>query len=477
MRDVKASSGDGDRLPFDDTIPQGRAKRAASLLSLTARTAGEGTAYALCNRLVGSDTTSFHVRTAERYAEFLGRSKGVLMKAGQMLSFAPASPLVSPELMSVYRSTLARLRDNAPPMEPELAQAVLERELGPAEDAFAEFNWLPFAAASVGQVHAARMHDGRAVAVKIQYPGVGDAIVADLENTELLATFFSLFVGLVFLRRPSLDLRAIAHELGALIGEELDYRQEASNQAEFAHHYRGHPFIHVPEIVDELCTAHVLTQELVEGLDWAQACAADHGLRARWAEAIWRFGYGSNVRLGVFHGDPHPGNYVFHEDGTMSFLDFGCIKRLRPEYSGLMPITGLPCIEGDVLGTWRACVELGLWDASDPVTPEEVFAYWHPPLEMYWGDQPFTVTPEHAAKWARQRLSPEGPAANALLRSTAPADFTIFGRLEGGITAVIAELRASVQWRAISGEHFAGKPPLTEMGKLERDFFAGARGT
>ena len=140
--------------------------------------------------------TEFHVRTAERYAELLGRSKGALMKAGQMLSFASAGPAVPAEFQSIYQAALARLRDDAPPMAPELARAVLERELGrPAESAFAEFDWEPLAAASVGQVHAARLHDGRAVAVKIQYPGVADAICADLKNTELLATFLSLVVG------------------------------------------------------------------------------------------------------------------------------------------------------------------------------------------------------------------------------------------------------------------------------------------
>ena len=130
------------------------------------------------------------------------------------------------------------------------------------------------------------MHDGRAVAVKIQYPGVADAIYADLKNTELLATFLSLTVGGMSPRRLSFDLRGAAHEMGERIIEELDYRLEAANQAEFAEYYRGHPFIHIPDVIGELCTGRVLTQELVQGLSWSDALVAGQELRDQWAEAI-----------------------------------------------------------------------------------------------------------------------------------------------------------------------------------------------
>jgi predicted unusual protein kinase regulating ubiquinone biosynthesis (AarF/ABC1/UbiB family) len=245
----------------DDGIGQGRLRRSAPLVGLTARAAGDAAVAGLRGRLSGSDMAEFHARTAERYAELLGRSKGALMKAGQMLSFASVAPAVPADLQSVYQSALMRLRSDAPPMAPEVARAVLERELGDtAESAFVEFDWDPLAAASIGQVHAARLHDGRAVAVKVQYPGVADAIVADLKNTELLATFVSLLIGGLSSRKLSFDLRGAAREMGVRIAEELDYRLEAANQAEFAEHYRGHPFIHVPEVIGELCTGRVLTQ-------------------------------------------------------------------------------------------------------------------------------------------------------------------------------------------------------------------------
>src|SRR5579872_5776414 len=255
MSDAGLSPAQCDALSKGDGIGRGRVRRTAPLAALTARTAGEAVVAGLRSKLTGADTAEFHIRTAERYTELLGRSKGALMKAGQMLSFVSASPAVPPELQSIYQAALTRLRDDAPPMAPELSRAVLERELGrPTESAFAEFDWEPLAAASIGQVHSARLNDGRDVAVKIQYPGVADAICADVKNTELLATFLSLVVGGLSPLKMSLDLRGTARELSVRIAEELDYRLEAANQAEFAEHYRGHPFIHVPQVVTELCT-------------------------------------------------------------------------------------------------------------------------------------------------------------------------------------------------------------------------------
>jgi len=265
----------------------------------------------LRSKLTGADSTEFHIRTAERYAELLGRSKGALMKAGQMLSLISAGPAVPEEFQSIYQVALRRLRDDAPPMAPELARSALESELDqPIENAFAQFEWKPLAAASIGQVHAARLHDGRAVAVKIQYPGVAAAIGADLKNNELLVTFLGLMFGL-YSRKACFDLRGAAREISVRITEELDYRREAANQKEFADIYRGHPFIHVPEVIGELCTQRVLTQELVQGKSWSEALTCEQELRDSWAEAIYRFVYATNLRFCLFNADPHPGITCF----------------------------------------------------------------------------------------------------------------------------------------------------------------------
>jgi predicted unusual protein kinase regulating ubiquinone biosynthesis (AarF/ABC1/UbiB family) len=456
----------------DDGIEAGRLRRVAPLASLTARTAGEAVVVGLRGRLAGADSTEFHIRTAERYAELLGRSKGALMKAGQMLSFVSAGPVIPPEYQPIYQAALGRLRDDVPPMAPELACDVLERELGhPHEQAFAEFDWEPLAAASVGQVHEAQLHDGRAVAVKIQYPGVAQAICADLKNTELLVAFISLILGGLSSRRLSADLRGCARELSVRIGEELDYSIEASHQAKFAAHYRGHPFIHVPEVVDELSTARVLTQELVLGLSWGEALTAAQELRDQWGEAIWRFTYGTYKSLCLIHADPHPGNYLFHEDGRVSFLDYGCVKRFDRGQVEMLDAIVRACLRHDVLGTWHACVEAGFWRSCDPVTPEEVFAYWWEDFALLWAQERFVVTPEYVAKRIERRCSPSGPSANALRHFVASPEYTFMSRIEAGVISVIAQLRAGNRWGLIAAEDLEDAPPFTEMGKRQRAFF------
>ncbi len=466
MSDVEPPAGTG------DGISRGRLQRAAPLVGLSARMASVALVAGLRSKLSGTDPTEFHERTAERYAELLGHSKGALMKAGQMLSFASAIPAVPPEFQSIYQSALMRLHSDAPPMTPELALATLERELGcHTEHLFADFDWKPLATASVGQVHAARLRDGRDVAVKIQYPGAADAIAADLKNTELLAAFVSLTVGGMSPRKLSFDLRGAAREMTLRIAEELDYRHEAANQSEFATYYRGHPFIHIPEVVSELCTKCVLTQELVRGISWSDALTADQGLRDQWGEAIWRFTYGSYKRIYAFNADPHPGNYIFHDDGSVSFLDFGCVKRLSTDQVQMMDAIARECLRGDVHGTWRACVEAGFWRSSDPVTPEEAFAYWHEDWGMLWAKERFVITPEYAARRIRRRCSPTGPSSNAFLHITASPEYTVMSRLEVGVASVIAQLGAGAHWGAIAAEGLQDIEPLTEMGKRERAFY------
>ncbi len=455
-----------------DPVDHGRLQRTVPLVALSARIAGEALVAGLRSKLTGVDSSEFHVRTAERYTELLGHSKGALMKAGQIFSYAPVNPVVPAEFQAVYQVALARLCSEAPPMAPELARAVLERELDrPAREAFAEFDWEPLAAASIGQVHSARLHDGREVAVKVQYPGVAQAIHADLKNAELLTTGMHLLLGGLVSWRPSFDMNGAAQELSVRITEELDYRLEAANQTEFAAHYRGHPFIHVPEVISELCTARVLTQELARGLSWSEGVNAGQELRDQWAEAIWRFTYGSYGRLKMFNADPHPGNYLLHEDGSVSFLDFGCVKRFSREQIEVMDAIVRECFRGDVLGTWRVCVEAGWFNSSDPVTPEEVFAYLRGDWEMFAEEQ-FTLTPEYVAGWLEHRFSPRGPSANALRHFKLAPEYTFAGRMEFGVVSVIAQLCARNCWGAMAAERLEGAAPRTAMGKREQEFLA-----
>lgn len=456
----------------DEDLETGRMRRLAPLAGLTARTVGEAAALAARGKLEGNGRAEFHARSAERYAELFGRSKGALMKAAQMFSFVALRLPVPIELQSIYQTAFARLRTEAPPMAPELAREVLEAELGERIEAFSEFDYRPFAAASIGQVHQARLHDGRAVAVKVQYPGAAEAIRADLKNAELLVTFLTLVVGAFFPQGQRLGLREAAREVGLHLEQELDYRLEANNQSEFAGYYRGHPFIRVPDVIGELCTERVLTQELVCGLSWNEALTAEQELRDRWAEAIHRFLYGSMYRLQRLNADPHPGNFVFHEDGGVSCLDFGNVKRFRREDAEMLLAIFRACLRNDVLGTWRASVEAGMWRSTDPVTPEEVFAYWREDNALTWGTtERFVASPGYVAKGIARRYSPVGPSAKALRYCTLPPFLTLMTRIEVGLTSLIGRLRAGSDWGSFVAEYAADAEPVTEMGKRERAFF------
>lgn len=456
----------------DDGIREGRLSRTVPLVALGARTTGESVVAGLRRRVSRGDVSVDHERAAERYAQLLGRSRGALMKAGQVLSFTSMTPAVAPEVRAAYQQALSRLREHAPAMESTVARGVLEQELGrPAEEAYAEFDWEPLAAASIGQVHRARLHDGRAVAVKIQYPGVAAAIDADLANLELLSTFIGVLMSFSP-RRIGVDARAVAREVSARISAELDYCQEAANQRTFADLYRGHPFIRVPDVVEQLSTGRVLTQSLVEGLTWEQAQGAEEGLRQRWAHAVLRFGQGSLNTFRIANLDPHPGNYRFHPDGTVSFLDFGCVIRISRTMSEQLTRLLRACLRNDVAATWQAALDAGIWKSSDPVTPEEAFAYWREPMVMYWGPQPFRITDEVVGAGIERHNSPSGPSAQALRHINSPEGFALLQRLDLGALSVIAGLDVALDWRAIVLEFYENQPPATELSRQHWDFIA-----
>jgi len=441
-------------------------------MGLAGRTAGEAVIARL--RKNGDDAAAErHANAAERYAELLGRSKGVLMKAGQILSFVTMGTVVSAEYQTIYQSALARLQDSAPPMSASEAAAVVAGELGsPPDKAFAEFQPEPLAAASIGQVHAARLHDGREVAVKIQYPGVDEAIRADLANTELLATFLALARSVApgFNR---LDERALSREVAARIGEEIDYRVEARNQADFADGYRGHPFIRVPDVVPELSTRRVFTSELVRGRRWPDAVEADESLRDQWGEAIYRFAIGSLRRLRLFNADPHPGNYLFHDDGTVTFLDFGCVKRFTPDHVAAMQGMVWAAVNDDAAALFPLLRRAGFTDAADAPGADDLLPWFREQYKPLTAPQPFTYTSDYAAEVVQRVYSPFGPFSEVNRRVTLNPDYLMLTRIDLGLTAVLGTLRATGPWAAICAEWDHAGPPATPMGELEAAFWKG----
>jgi predicted unusual protein kinase regulating ubiquinone biosynthesis (AarF/ABC1/UbiB family) len=452
------------------SIPQGRLRRTGPLAALSARAAGGGVVDVLRRRLQGQRGASveFHIRNAERYADVLSRSKGLLMKVGQILSFVDISAALDKTHGEVYRTALSSLQSDAEPMDFELVAAVIESELGRApEDLFADLSHTPIAAASIGQVHVARLHDGTEVAVKVQYPGVADAIGDDLANTELLLTFVKIAQGIVP-QVGKFDVRALADEISERFREELDYAAELAHQREFVEHYRGHPFIRVPEVFPELSTDRVLTMEMVHGRRWTETAAADQALRDRWGEVVFRFFFGSIARFGTFNADPHPGNYLFHDDGTVTFLDFGCVKRLEPAVERGFWDTALAIVANDADWLQRVCIEHGFTSADDPAPADKLLAWYRPHFSPFHSAQPFTFTPDVVADMLGQMANMDKDVRR---RITVPKDYVFTNRIFAGLYSVLGALGATADWRAIFDEDVSGEP-TTELGRLDAHFFA-----
>src|SRR2546423_14758926 len=256
--------------------------------------------------------------------ETLGTMKGAAMKIGQLASFIDTE-FLPPEYRELYQEKLSALRTSAPPMPWKKVRKVLDDEWGaPVEELFEDFEEEAAAAASIGQVHRALLPDGRAVAVKIQYPGVAQALRADMQNAGLILRLAKAIA-------PGLDAKAAAEELKERVLEELDYEYEAQNQRRFARGYRGHPFIHVPDVITRLTTERALVTEWVDGLGFEAIKQLPQDERDRFGEIVYRFCFGSIYHLQHFNADAHPGNYVLMEDGRVAFLDFGMTKQLDKE--------------------------------------------------------------------------------------------------------------------------------------------------
>jgi predicted unusual protein kinase regulating ubiquinone biosynthesis (AarF/ABC1/UbiB family) len=391
--------------------------------------------------------------------------KGALMKLGQMASY------LDDGLPEPLRLALAQLQSNAPPMSAELAAEVIEQELGgPPERIFVEWDPDPIAAASIGQVHRAIVLDPvsgeeRPVAVKVQYPGVAEAISADLRNADLLGALLRQGFG-------GLDPREMVDEIKVRLSDELDYRLEASNQQLFADYYRGHPFVHVPEVLPSLCTGRVLTSELVDGFGWSELLTRDVRERDLAGETIFRFVFRSLYRMHAFNGDPHPGNYLFHGDGRVTFLDFGLVKHFgHDEMHTFARMVEAAAVHHDAAAYREAVEEAGLLRPGAPVSTEEVgeyFSLFYEPVRL---DREMTWSGEYASSIVRHTFDRSSPISQY---ATVPRAFVFIQRINLGLYALLGDLGATGNYRRISEElwPFVAGPPSTPMGEAEAAWLA-----
>jgi predicted unusual protein kinase regulating ubiquinone biosynthesis (AarF/ABC1/UbiB family) len=448
-----------------------RNQRRAELARMGGR-AGAGFAMHRARRVFASAERQaeldqqFELRTAEQVAEALGGMKGAFMKLGQMASYLDVG------LPDHAREALAGLQQDAPPMSAELAAGVIERELGDRpERLFLEWDPAPLASASIGQVHRAITRDGRAVAVKVQYPGVDEAIAADLDSAGVV-------FGAMGLAFSGFDPGPLVEEIRARVIEELDYANEARNQQLFADTYRDHPFIHVPDVVTELSTPRVLTTDLAEGVRFEEMAGWSQDERNRAAEAIYRFVFRSLYRLNAFNGDPHPGNYLFQPGGRVTFLDFGLVKHFtQPEIETFGDMIRALVLEGDT-GRYRRIIEsIGLLKPGTPVSDEQVHEYFSHFYEFVLHDEEVTITPEWSTAAVSRFFDPTGPHGPIIKAANLPPSFVIIQRINLGLMAILGDLRATANFRRIADElwPWVDGPPSTEMGKAEADWLADRR--
>jgi len=400
------------------------------------------------------------LKTAEQIADRLGQMKGALMKLGQMASYLDEG------LPEPLRIALSQLQSNAPPMSFELAKAAIEKELGkPLEELFVQFDPDPIAAASIGQVHKAIIIDPatgaeRAVAVKVQYPGVDAAIRADLRNTELLGNILKQGFG-------GLDPSDMVEEIKIRLSDELDYCLEAKNQRAFHEYYRDHPYFNVPAVIDHLCTARVLTTELVVGSSWKELLTWPQSERDLAAEAIFRFVFRSLYRFRAFNGDPHPGNYLFHRGGKVTFLDFGLVKHFTDaELHTFESMVEAAAIDHDHVRFRKIIEDAGLLKRDAPIDTVEAGKYFSNFYEPVSEDKVMTWTAEYSSAIVRHTFDRDSPISQY---ATVPQSFVFIQRINLGLYAILGELHATGNYRRVAEELWpmVNGGPSTPMGEAE----------
>ena len=444
-------------------IPTGWVERGAKLAGQTGKSAFRfvGTrarAFAAPQR-AGEFLEGFHTATAQQLVEMLGEMKGAAMKLGQLASFyefgAPS------EYMSTYRDALTMLQNSAPPMDPEASKAVIKEEFGRSVDeVFATFEDEAVAAASIGQVHRATLHSGETVAVKVQYPGVDEAVRSDIRNVSAMT---KLAVAIA----PNLDPKEVANEVKDRVLEELDYRREASNQERFAKLFAGHPFIVVPKVYRDYCHTRVITQEFVEGDPFMSSLEWPQEKRNQLAEVLFRFFYGSLNRFQLFSADPHPGNYLLLKDGKVAFLDYGLVRAVDPGTLGHLLEIVQALIANDKDRGRRALEGIGILNRRTP----EVDAVWDhlkmlnsPVLE----DREFTIDARLVQKIATAGFDPRSPAFQTLRKVGIPGIMITFNRMSFGVASLLGRLEVTANWQSMGKEMWEGAPAKTPMGKKEQ---------
>jgi predicted unusual protein kinase regulating ubiquinone biosynthesis (AarF/ABC1/UbiB family) len=453
----------------DDKIPTSRVARTTKVGRLAAGQAVRQFGTRAANVARSEDKAQAaldrrQMQTAEQIVAVLGTMKGAAMKLGQVMSFLDVG-LVPEEFREEFQEKLAALRDAAPKVSFQQMKKVIEEEYDePLDEVFETFDPVPIAAASIGQVYKARMHDGRDVAVKVQYPGVASAVRADMSNLGMILRLMKRVA-------PGLDPKALGDEIRSRIDEELDYELEASNQRTLARIFRGHPFIVVPDVVTRLSRERVVVSEFVSGRGFEEIKQLPQAERDRIGEMIFRFYFGCMYRHHQFSGDPHPGNSLLLDDGRMAFLDFGLFKKIPAEVAEFELQTQRLGKEGRSKELIEFLHEGGFIGDPSFYTEEKIMAQFRDLTWWYTDDEEILLTPEIATEVLIQMSDPRSRHWGSMRHETLPPDHLFGRRLETLTLAVLGQLRARANWHRITREWVYGDEPVTELGRQEAEFY------
>ncbi|MFJ5288292.1 ABC1 kinase family protein [Streptomyces sp. NPDC088348] len=450
-------------------LPRKAVTRTAKLAALPLGFAGRAT-WGLGKRIGGRSAEivarEVQQRTADQLFKVLGELKGGAMKMGQALSvFESALP---EEVAGPYRAALTKLQESAPPMPVQTVHAVLEAQLGTEwRELFVEFDDKPSAAASIGQVHRAVWHDGRRVAVKVQYPGAGEALLSDLTQ---LSRFARLLGPLI----PGMDIKPLITELRDRVSEELDYELEAEAQREHAEEFAGDPDVVVPDVVHQ--SDQVLVTEWIDGIPLADVIAdGTDEQRDRAGQLLARFLFSGPARTGLLHADPHPGNFRLlpaeaddgiaeddgaEDDGTsggatseeataqwrLGVLDFGTVDRLPGGLPATIGHALRMTIEGEASGVYEMLCEEGFVKESIDLDPEAVLEYLVPIIEPVQADE-FTFSRGWMRAQAARIADPRSPAHQLGKQLNLPPSYLLIHRVTLSTIGVLCQLGATVRLR------------------------------
>ncbi|MFL1406027.1 ABC1 kinase family protein [Marinobacter sp. M1N3S26] len=361
-----------------------RSGRFLKLAGMTASVAGQFAGHR-ARRFLGRESDEErslqYARMADEIVDTLGELKGAVMKVGQVAS------QTQDFLPKEFSQALQRLQKEAPPMPFEVIRQQVEAELGASVDElFDELQEKPYAAASIGQVHRARLKDGTEVIVKVQYPGVDESCDSDLKQLRMALRLGGL------LRMPKESADRLFEEIRVRLKEELDYENEATNIRRFRDYHQRHPWVLIPRVIDSHSTRHILTLELAEG-DHLQQITPDRYSQAtinRLGEHLFITMADELFDFQCIHGDPHAGNFAFRPDGTLILYDFGCVKSLRPSVVAYYRQALIAALDEDYEALDRHLIDLGARVAEKPAINPDYYAMWRNMLiEPFDGDEPY----------------------------------------------------------------------------------------